>query len=127
MGRYLALQQEEASDYLAWLQETPLAALDQGSITAEECAAYSSNAAWPVSAATAQRGIPTSWGSWRLPPSNGELVSHVLELSAAQARQALAELVNYGLLVPQAQPTRSVIPSSIPMHGTCSRSCPDAD
>ena len=30
VGRYLAEQEEEASDYLAWLQNTPLSALDQG-------------------------------------------------------------------------------------------------
>ena len=99
VGRYLAQQEEEASEYLAWLQQTPLAALDQGRSQRESVLVLLQRSVAQLSA-TAQR-VFQLLGFLALSLFEGELVSQILELSEREARQALGELVNYGILLRQ--------------------------
>ena len=99
VGRYLAQQEEEASEYLAWLQQTPLAALDQGRSQRESVRVLLQRSMTQLSA-TAQRVLRLV-GLLALSPFEGELVGQILELAERETRQALGELVNYGILLRQ--------------------------
>lgn len=99
VGRYLAQQEEEVSEYLAWLQQRPLAALDQGRSQRESMWVLLQRSVARLSATT-QRVFQLV-GLLALAPFEGELASQVLELAESEARQALGELVNYGILVRQ--------------------------
>ncbi|MFL5696157.1 MAG: tetratricopeptide repeat protein [Ktedonobacteraceae bacterium] len=99
VGRYLAEQEEEASAYLAWLQNTPLSALDQGTSRQESVPVLLERTTLRLSA-TAQQVLRLV-GLLALSAFDRELVAQTLELSEEDARRALAELVNYGLLVRQ--------------------------
>jgi tetratricopeptide (TPR) repeat protein len=99
VGRYLAEQEEEAGAYLAWLEQTPLAALDQGTSRQESVPVLLERTTLQLSA-TAQQVLRLV-GLLALAAFDRELVAQTLELSEEDARRALAELVNYGLLVRQ--------------------------
>src|SRR5215469_1498308 len=99
VGRYLAQQEEEAREYLAWLEETPLAALDQGRSQRESVRVLLQRSMTQLSA-TAQRVFQLV-GFLALAPFEGDLVRQVLGLAGRETRQALGELVNYGILLRQ--------------------------
>ncbi len=96
-GSYLALHPDEGEEYLAWLKEDLLGALDQGS---------SSRKSVPI---LLERGVarlrPEAQAVLRLvgllapAPFARELVAGVLEFAHTAARRALEEVVDYGLLV----------------------------
>src|SRR6266436_4465677 len=74
VGRYLAQQEEEASEYLAWLQQTPLAALDQGRSQRESVLVLLQRSVAQLSA-TAQR-VFQLLGFLALSLFEGELVNY---------------------------------------------------
>jgi tetratricopeptide (TPR) repeat protein len=99
VGRYLAEQEEEASEYLTWLEHTPLSALDQG-ISREKSVSVLLQRSTNRLSATAQRVLGLV-GLLALAAFDRALVTQTLELSEEASRRALGELVNYGLLMRQ--------------------------
>ncbi len=95
-GRYLALQQEEAEEYLRWLQESPLAALDQGASQHTSVPVLLERSVSRLSANAQQ--VLTVLGLLVLAPVRREWIAQVLDLSSGAASRALGDLVNYGLL-----------------------------
>jgi tetratricopeptide (TPR) repeat protein len=97
VGSYLALHQDEAEDYPAWLEEDVWQALDQGSTTRKSVPLLLERSVARLSAeAQAALGVI---GLLALAPFARELVTDVLEVAARAASRALGELVDYGLLV----------------------------
>jgi tetratricopeptide (TPR) repeat protein len=99
VGRYLAEQEEEASEYLTWLEQTPLSALDQGTSRQESVRVLLKRSTIQHSV-TAQQ-ILHFVGLLAVAAFDRLLIAQTLELSEDVARRALGELVNYGLLVRQ--------------------------
>ena len=99
VGRYLAEQEEEASEYLAWLEQTPLSALDQGTSRQESVPVLLERSIIRLSAAAQQ--VLHLVGLLAVAAFDRLLIAQMLELSEDVARRALGELVNYGLLVRQ--------------------------
>jgi len=97
VGSYLALHQDEAEDYLAWLEEDVWQALDQGRTTRKSVPMLLARSVAHLSAeAQAALGVI---GLLALAPFARELVTDVLEVAARAASRVLGELVDYGLLV----------------------------
>jgi len=97
VGSYLALHQDEAEDYLAWLEEDVWQALDQGRTTRKSVPMLLARGVARLSAeAKAALGVI---GLLALAPFARELVTDMLEVAARAASRALGELVDYGLLV----------------------------
>lgn len=98
IGRYLAQQEINAPDYLAWLQATPLTVLDQGQrqresvpLLLERSLAHVSKQAHQILAITgvlALAPFPVDVITAILPPESSKLVFFLL-----------GELINYGLLL----------------------------
>jgi tetratricopeptide (TPR) repeat protein len=115
-GRYLAQREEDAADYLAWLQETPLAALDQGQRQQESVPLLLDRSTAQVSEA-ARRTLGVV-GLLALSPFGREAVAAAMDacpatastrggelvegVTPAEAGRFLGELVNYGLLLREA-------------------------
>jgi tetratricopeptide (TPR) repeat protein len=96
-GRYLAEREEEAADYLAWLEETPLVALDHGDRQDESVPLLLKQSLDQVSqAASASLAVV---GTLALAPFAREAVAAALEVSPRETGRALGELVAYGLLM----------------------------
>ena len=96
-GRYLAEREEEAADYLAWLQETPLAALDHGERQRESVPVLLERSVEQLS--DGGRQALGAVGVLALAPFGREAVAAALEVSTRAAGLPLGELVDYGLLV----------------------------
>ncbi len=96
-GRYLAQMEEEAADYLAWLKEMPLQALDHGQRRLESVPYLLERSLDRVSEETRQ--VLAVVGLLALAPFGREVVAAALEVSAGQVSRWLGELVNYGLLL----------------------------
>lgn len=98
VGRYLNQTEEEAADYLAWLEESPLQALvDHGQRQHESVPLLLERSLIKVSA-EAQR-ILTVIGLLAIAPFSQEIVIVALDKPATDVRRALGELVNYAFLV----------------------------
>ncbi len=99
VGRYLSQQEEEASEFLTWLQHSPLAALDQGTSSRQSVVVLLERSTSRLNI-QAQRVLAT-FGLFALAPLERKVLAEVLELTPVVIGQALGELVNYGLLVRQ--------------------------
>jgi tetratricopeptide (TPR) repeat protein len=99
VGRYLAEQEEEASEYLSWLEQTPLSALDRGTTRQESVPVLLQRSTTRLSAPAQQ--VLHLVGLLAVAAFDRLLIVPMLELSEDVARRALGELVNYGLLVRQ--------------------------
>ncbi|MCB0154980.1 MAG: tetratricopeptide repeat protein, partial [Anaerolineae bacterium] len=95
VGRYLNTSGETATEYLAWLAETPLEALNQGQRRTESIPLLLERSLAQVSEAARQ--VLAVSGTLALAAFRQEVVEAALP--AVVVRRALAELVNYGLLV----------------------------
>jgi tetratricopeptide (TPR) repeat protein len=96
-GSYLALNPDEAEDYLAWLEEDVWQALDQGSTTRKSVPTLLGRSVARLSAdAQSVLGVI---GMFALAPFERELVTDVVQVAALAASRALGELVDFGLLV----------------------------
>ncbi len=96
-GRYLAHRRQLAGDYLAWLKETPLEALDLGKRQHESIPLLMEHSLKQVShQASACLGLA---GILAMKPFPPEVIAAALQISSLQANNRLGELVNYGLLI----------------------------
>jgi tetratricopeptide (TPR) repeat protein len=96
-GRYLAQREEDAANYLAWLEETPLAALDHGERQIDSISILLERSLARVTqAACTSLGII---GRLALAPFSREVMAAALETSLPQTGRVLGELVDYGLLL----------------------------
>jgi tetratricopeptide (TPR) repeat protein len=96
-GRYMAQRGEEAADYLAWLEETPLAALHFGDRQRESVQVLMERSAARLSqAARAALGVA---GTLALASFDRAAVAAALDASATEAGRALGKLMDYGLLL----------------------------
>jgi tetratricopeptide (TPR) repeat protein len=96
-GRYMAQRGEEAADYLAWLEETPLAALHFGDRQRESAQVLMERSAAQLSQAA--RAALEVVGILALASFDRAAVAAALEVSVPAAGRALGELVDYGLLL----------------------------
>ncbi len=104
VGRYLAQSEEDAGDYLVWLAETPLIALDHGQRREESIPLLLMRSLTQLSELA--RRILSIVGVLALVPFERNTIMSTLEVSDVEAKQALGELVNYGLLL---RPNKSYI------------------
>jgi tetratricopeptide (TPR) repeat protein len=96
-GRFLDEQQEHVETYLRWLQETPLSALDHGEHRQESVGVLLARSIAQVGeAARAALGIA---GALALVSFDLAAVVAALDLPEREARNALGELLGYGLLL----------------------------
>jgi tetratricopeptide (TPR) repeat protein len=96
-GRYLVETGETATEYIAWLEETPLEALDQGERRQESVDVLLGKSLAQVSA-----GACDVWGVvgvLALAPFERAVLAAALELEPGELRGPVGELVSYGLLV----------------------------
>ena len=97
VGRYLAEHEENAADYLAWLQTTPLAALDQGTRQLDSVPLLLARSLAQVSAQARQ--VMGVVGLLAMAPFSWEPIAAALAVSGTEIRRSLGELVSYGLLL----------------------------
>jgi tetratricopeptide (TPR) repeat protein len=96
-GHYLARCQQDAGDYLTWLEKSRLAALDFGKRQHESVPVLMERSIGQVSqAARAALGVA---GVLALASFDRTAVATALEVSVPAAGRALGELVDYGLLL----------------------------
>lgn len=96
-GRYLSAMAVDAVDYLEWLSENPLTALDQGKRQSESVPLLLEKSLQQVSE-TALQALAVV-GMLASTPFERSVVAFALEISLGQVARLLGELVNYGLLV----------------------------
>ena len=101
VGRYLAETDEDASVYLDWLEKTPLRALDQGQRRHESVPVLLARSVKQVSE-PAQQALSVI-GLLALAPFSRDIITASLNLNEEDARKALGDLVNYGLLLRKAK------------------------
>ena len=96
-GRYLAHRRQLAGDYLAWLKETPLEALDLGKRQHQSIPLLMEHSLKQVSdQASACLGLT---GVLAMKPFQPEVIAAALQITSLQANNSLGELVDYGLLI----------------------------
>jgi len=96
VGRYLDTSGELAREYLTWLEQTPLQALDQGDRREQSVSLLLARSLDQVSE-TARQVLAVA-GLLALAPFRREVAGVALALPEADLHRALAHLVNYGLL-----------------------------
>jgi tetratricopeptide (TPR) repeat protein len=96
-GRYLAQREGEAADYLIWLEETPLTALDHGERQWDGVSLLLARSLGQVSM-EARRALGVV-GILALAPFSRDAVAAAMDISPREASRALGELVDYGLLL----------------------------
>lgn len=96
-GRYLAHRRQLAGDYLAWLKETPLEALELGKRQHESIPLLMEHSLKQVShQARACLGLA---GVLAMKPFPPKVIAMALQISSVRANNSLGELVDYGLLI----------------------------
>ncbi len=98
-GRYLKQTRETAADYLSWLEETPLEALDP-----DEARHRHESVPYLIERSLEQvgddaRAVLGLAGQLALTGFSQSIVSEALKLSAGALRKALRELSGYGLVL----------------------------
>lgn len=97
VGRYLAQRQQQAETYLAWLQTSPLHALNQGQRQVQSVLLLLERSLAQVSAEANQ--VLSVIGELALAPFESGVVAEALEIPPFQAENLLGELVSYGFLL----------------------------
>jgi predicted transcriptional regulator len=98
-GRYMRQTSERPADYLDWLQDQPLDALDHGKRRLESVSLLIKRSIAKLSEPSLKALYVT--GLLALAPFKSEVVAGALDVRPAKARQLLGELVSFGLLVKQ--------------------------
>jgi tetratricopeptide (TPR) repeat protein len=98
-GRYMRQTGERPADYLDWLQDSPLDALDLGQSRDESVLILIKRSIAKLSESSLKALYVT--GLLELAPFRGEVVAGALDIQLAAARHLLGELVSFGLLVKQ--------------------------
>lgn len=97
VGRYLAHRRQMTSDYLAWLEKTPLKALDLGERQHQSIPLLMEHSLEQVSRlGCACLGLAGVLAQKPFPP---EIIAAALAISIEDANNALGELVEFGLLM----------------------------
>jgi len=97
VGRYLAHRRQMASEYLSWLEKTPLKALDLGERQHQSIPLLMEHSLVQVSEiARSCLGLAGVLAQKPFPP---EIIAAVLGISIEDANNALGELVDFGLLM----------------------------
>jgi hypothetical protein len=97
VGRYLAHRRQMASEYLSWLEKTPLKALDLGERQHQSIPLLMEHSLEQVSEmARSCLGLAGVLAQKPFPP---EILAAALEISPEDANNALGELVEFGLLM----------------------------
>lgn len=97
VGRYLAHRRQMASEYLSWLEKTPLKALDLGERQHQSIPLLMEHSLEQVSdQACACLGLA---GVLAQKPFEPEIIAAALAISPEDANNALGELVEFGLLM----------------------------
>jgi tetratricopeptide (TPR) repeat protein len=96
-GRYLAQRRQQASEFVAWLQETGLDALHFADRPSKSIPLLMARSLEQVSA-TAQAAFGVA-GVLALAPFDAEALAAGLDVTEPAVHQALGELVDYGLLL----------------------------
>jgi tetratricopeptide (TPR) repeat protein len=96
-SRYLSQCEEDAADYLAWLEETPLVALDHGNRQRESVPLLLERSLEHVSESACD--VLSVVGLLALAPFAREPIAAALDITSPIAGRALGELVNYSLLL----------------------------
>ena len=96
-GSYLALHPDEGEEYLAWLEEDLLGALDQGSSLLKSVPVLLERSVARLRPEA--QAVLRLVGMLALAPFTRELVAGVLEFSTTAVQRALEEVVDYSLLV----------------------------
>ena len=96
VGRYLERTGEEAQDYLAWLEETPLEALDQGERQQQSVPLLLERSLTQVSENA--RMVVAVAGVLALDSFDDQTVAAALDQKVSSLRPDMAELLSYGLL-----------------------------
>lgn len=97
VGRYLEQQEEEVIDYLNWLNETPLMALNQGQRQFDSVPLLLEKSVAQIDPDARQ--VLAVVGMLAFAPFKRQVIAESLNMSINQVRPLLGELVNYGLLV----------------------------
>jgi tetratricopeptide (TPR) repeat protein len=96
-GRYMAQRRQTSSEYLAWMEKTPLDALDLGEKQHQSIPLLMKHSLAQVSPLSQEcLGIT---GVLALKPFEPGMIAYALKISAEDTRDALGELVDYGLLI----------------------------
>jgi tetratricopeptide (TPR) repeat protein len=96
-GRYMAQRRQKASEYLIWLEKTPLAALDLGKRQHQSIPLLMEHSLAKVSD-PAQDCLSVA-GILAMKPFEPEVVAHALGIPYEEANNSLGELVDYGILL----------------------------
>jgi len=96
-GRYLAQTGESAAEYLEWLRETPLDALDHGQRRHESVRVLLEKSLAQVGKEA--REVLAAVGLLALAPFDRAPIAVALDLAPNELRRPLRELVSYGLLL----------------------------
>lgn len=97
VGRYLYQQSEEAVEYFSWLQKSPLKALDLGKRQEESVPLLLKQSMEQVDELS-QRVLSIA-GMFAMAPFDRSAIAAAFDMAEGELRPALAELVNYGLLL----------------------------
>ncbi|MCB0163877.1 MAG: tetratricopeptide repeat protein [Anaerolineae bacterium] len=96
VGRYLNQTGESANEYLKWLQETPMDALDQGDRRQESVPLLLERSLAQVSEQARQ--VLAVAGLLALAPFTPDVIAAGLTVETKEIRRPLGELINFGLL-----------------------------
>lgn len=96
-GRYMAQRRQKSVEYLAWLEKTPLAALDLGAKQHQSIPLLMRHSLAQVS--TKARDCLGITGALALNPFGAEIIAVALDSSIEETNRNLGELVDYGLLI----------------------------
>lgn len=97
VGRYMAHRRQYASDYLIWLEKTPLTALDLGERQHQSIPLLMEHSLAHVSDLARSCFGLTSFLAMK--PFESKIIIVALEISAEEANLSLGELVEFGLLM----------------------------
>jgi len=97
IGRYLTERDENAADYLSWLEKTPLRALDQGQRQQDSVPLLLERSLGQVSEKARQ--VLAVIGLLAMVPLSREVIAAGLAIPSGEVGRWLGELVNYGLLL----------------------------
>ncbi|MEZ4673508.1 MAG: tetratricopeptide repeat protein [Caldilineaceae bacterium] len=111
VGRYLMEHEEDAAEYLAWLETTPLEALDQGERRKQSVPLLIRRSLTQVSEGARQ--VMAVIGLLAAAPFPREIITVALQVAEREARHTLGELVNMGLL---SRPKRDYVVSHALIH-----------
>jgi len=95
-GKYMAEHEEDGTDYLDWLRESPLAALDRGKRQHESIPLLLQRSLDQVSEPA--REAMAAVGLLALAPFRPDVIAAALDLLISESRHLLGELVRYSLL-----------------------------